>query len=250
MGSPDLHCRRNCDPKEDRKIRPRMARENHWAKRSLDLILSAAALVLILPLLMAIALIVKLISPGPVLYRGKRIGLHGRPFLILKFRTMVLNAESLGGSATAADDPRLTRVGKLLRRFKLDELPQLLNVIKGEMSLVGPRPEVQKYVDLYSPEERRILTVRPGITDWASIWNPNEAAVLEGSRNPERTYEELIRPTKLALQLQYVRNCSLSTDLKILTYTMLKLIFEAWIPRELKPYGRVKRYKIEGRASV
>jgi len=227
-----------------------MERENHLAKRLLDLILSATALVLFLPLLMAIALIAKLISPGPVLYRGKRIGLYGRPFLILKFRTMVLNAESLGGSATAADDPRLTRVGKLLRRFKLDELPQLLNVIRGEMSLVGPRPEVQKYVDLYSPEERQILTALPGITDWASIWNSNEAAVLEGSRNPEKTYEELIRPTKLALQLQYVRNRSFSTDLKILIYTMCKLIFEDWIPRELKPYGRAKRHKIEERASA
>ena len=250
MGSPDLHCRLSCDLKEDRKIGPRMARENHLAKRLLDLILSAAALVLIFPLLMAIALIAKLISPGPVLYRGKRIGLHGRPFLILKFRTMVLNAESLGGSATAADDPRLTRVGRFLRRFKLDELPQLLNVIKGEMSLVGPRPEVQKYVDLYSPEERQILTVLPGITDWASIWNSNEAAVLEGSRNPEKTYEELIRPTKLALQLQYVRNRSFSTDLKILIYTMCKLIFEDWIPRELKPYGKVKRCKVEEGASA
>jgi lipopolysaccharide/colanic/teichoic acid biosynthesis glycosyltransferase len=123
---------------------------------------------------------------------------------------MVLNAESLGGSATAADDPRLTRVGKLLRRFKLDELPQLLNVIKGEMSLVGPRPEVQKYVDLYYTEERQILTLHPGITEWASIWKSNEAAVLEGSSNPEKTYEELIRPTKLALQLQYVKTVPLA----------------------------------------
>jgi len=227
-----------------------MARENDWAKRSLDLLLSAIALVLVLPFLMALALIVKLSSPGPVLYRGKRIGLYGKPFLILKFRTMVLNAESLGGSATAADDPRLTPVGKVLRRLKLDELPQLLNVIRGEMSLVGPRPEVQKFVDLYSPEERRILTVLPGITDWASIWNSNEAAVLEGSRDPERTYQELIRPTKLALQLEYVRNRSLGTDLRILIHTICKLIFEGWIPRELKPYGRIKRYKIEERASV
>ena len=227
-----------------------MAREKYWGKRSLDLILSAAALVFIFPLLLAIAIVVKLSSPGPALYRGKRIGLHGRPFLILKFRTMVQNAESLGGSATAADDPRLTRVGKLLRRLKLDELPQLLNVIKGDMSLVGPRPEVQKYVDLYSPEERQILTMPPGITDWASIWNSNEAAVLEGSRNPERTYEELIRPTKLALQLQYVKNRSLSIDLKILICTICKLIFEDWLPRELKPYGRLKRYKLQERASV
>jgi len=216
----------------------------------LDVILAAAALVLVFPLLLAIALIAKLSSPGPVLYRGKRVGLHGRPFLILKFRTMVLNAESLGGSATAADDPRLTQLGRFLRRYKLDELPQLLNVLKGEMSLVGPRPEVPKYVALYSPEEREILTVLPGITDWASIWNSNEAAVLEGSRNPEKTYEELIRPTKLTLQLQYVRNRSLSTDLKILVYTACKLLIEGWIPRELKRYGRVRRYKIEPRTSV
>jgi lipopolysaccharide/colanic/teichoic acid biosynthesis glycosyltransferase len=147
---------------------------------------------------MVIALIAKLTSPGPVLYRGKRIGLHGRPFLILKFRTMVLNAESLGGSATAADDPRLTRVGKLLRRFKLDELPQVLNVIKGEMSLVGPRPEVQKYVDLYSPEERQILTVLPGITDWASIWNSNEAAVLEGAAGQESPQQARAEPAPAA----------------------------------------------------
>ena len=224
--------------------------ETHLAKRLFDLSLSAAALVLILPLLTAIALIAKLTSPGPILYRGKRIGLHGKPFFILKFRTMVPNAESLGGSATAADDPRLTRVGKFLRRFKFDELPQLFNVIKGEMSLVGPRPEVQKYVDQYSSEERQILAVLPGITDWASIWNSNEAAVLEGSRNPEKTYEELIRPTKLALQLQYVRNHSLGTDIKILICTMRKLMFEDWSPRELEAYGRVKRYKVEERVSA
>lgn len=227
-----------------------MASETDWAKRSLDVILAAAALVLVLPLLVAIALIVKLSSLGPVLYRGRRVGLHGEPFLILKFRTMVPDAESLGGSATAGDDPRLTRIGKLLRNYKLDELPQLINVLKGEMSLVGPRPEVQKYVDLYSAEEREILTLRPGITDWASIWNSNEAAVLEGSREPEKTYEEVIRPIKLTLQLQYLRNRSLSTDLKILVYTAYKLVNDDWIPRELKPYGSVRRYRIASRASV
>lgn len=246
----DRHCRRRCDPKEDRKISAKMAPGTDWTKRLFDVILAAAALVFVFPLLTAIALIAKLSSPGPVLYRGKRVGLHGRLFLILKFRTMVPNAESLGGSATAGDDPRLTRLGKFLRHYKLDELPQLLNVLKGEMSLVGPRPEVQKYVDLYSAEEREILTLLPGITDWASIWNSNEAAVLEGSRDPEKTYEELIRPTKLALQLRYLRNRSLSTDLKILVYTACKLILEDWIPRELKPYGRARRHRIGSRASA
>ena len=202
------------------------------------------ALVIVAPLLALAALIVKLSSSGPVFYRGTRVGLNGKLFPMLKFRTMVVDAESLGGSATAADDPRITRFGKFLRRYKLDELPQFFNVLLGDMSLVGPRPEVQKYVNLYSPEEKAILTVRPGITDWASIWNSNEAAVLEGSRDPERTYEELIRPTKLALQLLYVRDHSFFVDLKILFHTAVKLIDEDWVPKELKPYGRVRRYRM------
>jgi len=208
------------------------------------------ALVIVAPLLALAALMVKLSSRGPVFYRGTRVGLNGKLFPMLKFRTMVVDAESLGGSATAADDPRITRFGKFLRRYKLDELPQFFNVLLGDMSLVGPRPEVQKYVNLYSPEEKAILTVRPGITDWASIWNSNEAAVLEGSRDPERSYEELIRPTKLALQLLYVRDHSFFVDLKILFHTAVKLIDEAWVPKELKPYGRVKRYRMTSPASI
>jgi lipopolysaccharide/colanic/teichoic acid biosynthesis glycosyltransferase len=221
-----------------------------WAKRFFDISVAAIGLVLVAPMLVLIALTVKLCSPGPVLYRGIRVGLRGKLFSMLKFRTMVVNAESLGGSATAADDQRLTSIGKFLRRYKLDELPQLLNVLAGDMSLVGPRPEVPKYVNLYSPEEQAILKVRPGVTDWASIWNSNEAAVLEGSRDPEKSYEELIRPTKLALQLLYVRNHSLLIDLKILLHTGLKLINEDWIPKELKPYGRVKRYRMTSPASI
>jgi lipopolysaccharide/colanic/teichoic acid biosynthesis glycosyltransferase len=207
-------------------------------------------LVIVAPLLALAALMVKLSSRGPVFYRGTRVGLNGTLFPMLKFRTMVVDAESLGGSATAADDPRITRFGKFLRRYKLDELPQFFNVLLGDMSLVGPRPEVQKYVNLYSPEEKEILTVRPGITDWASIWNSNEAAVLEGSRDPERTYEELIRPTKLALQILYVRDHSFFVDLKIMFHTAVKLIDEDWVPKELKPYGRVKRYRMTSPASI
>jgi lipopolysaccharide/colanic/teichoic acid biosynthesis glycosyltransferase len=226
------------------------ALKKDWAKRVFDIIVAAIGLVLLAPTLALIALMVKLRSAGPALYRGTRVGLGGKLFSMLKFRTMVVNAESLGGSATAADDQRLTSIGKFLRRYKLDELPQLLNVLAGDMSLVGPRPEVQKYVGLYSPEEQAILSVRPGITDWASIWNSNEAAVLEGSRDPEKAYEELIRPTKITLQLLYVRNHSLLMDLKILLHTGLKLINEDWIPKELKPYGRVKRYRMISAASI
>jgi lipopolysaccharide/colanic/teichoic acid biosynthesis glycosyltransferase len=227
-----------------------MESQGNWIKRSFDAMVATIALVIVAPLLALAALMVKLSSRGPVFYRGTRVGLNGKLFPMLKFRTMVVDAESLGGSATAADDPRITRFGKFLRRYKLDELPQFFNVLLGDMSLVGPRPEVQKYVDLYSPEEKAILTVRPGITDWASIWNSNEAAVLEGSRDPERTYEELIRPTKLALQLLYVRDHSFFVDLKILFHTAVKLIDEDWVPKELKPYGRVKLYRMTSPASV
>jgi lipopolysaccharide/colanic/teichoic acid biosynthesis glycosyltransferase len=227
-----------------------MESQGNWIKRSFDAMVATIALVIVAPLLALAALIVKLSSSGPVFYRGTRVGLNGKLFPMLKFRTMVVDAESLGGSATAADDPRITRFGKFLRRYKLDELPQFFNVLLGDMSLVGPRPEVQKYVNLYSAEEKAILTVRPGITDWASIWNSNEAAVLEGSRDPERTYEELIRPTKLALQLLYVRDHSFFVDLEIMFHTAVKLIDEDWVPKELKPYGRVKRYRMTSPASI
>ncbi len=227
-----------------------MELQGKWTKRCFDLIVAAIALAIVAPALALIALMIKVSSRGPVLYRGTRVGLDGKLFPMLKFRTMVVDAESLGGSATAGDDPRITLFGKFLRRYKLDELPQLLNVLIGDMSFVGPRPEVEKYVHLYSPEEKAILTARPGITDWASIWNSDESAVLEGSRDPERTYEELIRPTKLALQLLYVRNHSFFVDLKILFHTAVKLIDEDWVPKELKPYGRVKRYRMTSPASI
>ena len=213
-------------------------------KRSFDFVIALVALLVVSPILLILALIIKLGSAGPVFYRGVRIGRHGVPFRIFKFRTMVIDAEKLGGSATAEDDPRITPIGRFIRRNKLDEFPQFLNVLVGDMSLVGPRPEVKKYVDMYTEEEKAILELRPGITDWASIWNSNEAAVLEGSSDPEKAYEELIRPTKLALQLFYARNQSLVADVKILFHTFCKLLFEDWTPRELLPYGKVRRYKM------
>ena len=173
---------------------------------------------------MWIAWLIRHEDGGPVFYRGVRVGLHGSPFRIYKFRTMLVDAEKIGGSSTSDDDPRITKIGKTLRKYKLDELPQLINVLIGNMSIVGPRPEVQRYTDMYIQEEKAILTVRPGITDWASIWNADEGAVLAGMADPEKAYEELIRPTKLKLQLKYVYEQSFLTDLKIILLTLLAII--------------------------
>ena len=137
---------------------------------------------------------------------------------------MVADAEKIGGPSTADDDPRITKPGRLLRKYKLDELPQLINVLRGEMSLVGPRPEVQHYVDMFTEEEKAILNVRPGITDWASLWNPDEGAILAGSPDPEKAYMEKIRPQKLKLQLKYVRKHSFWIDLKIILLTLKSII--------------------------
>jgi len=203
------------------------------AKRVFDFVAALFVLVLIAPLLALIAVLVKATSAGPVIYRGRRIGRNGSEFQILKFRTMVPNAEALGGSATAADDPRLTRIGKFLRRYKFDELPQFINVLTGDMSLVGPRPEVCKYIDWYAGDRRRILQLRPGITDWASIWNSDEGSVLAGSRDPERVYEQSILPRKIALQLYYLNQWSFVSDLKILVYTLVRLCWKEWLPEAI-----------------
>lgn len=137
---------------------------------------------------------------------------------------MVVNADQIGGASTANDDPRITAIGRKLRNYKLDELPQLLNVLKGDMSIVGPRPEVKYYTDQFNRAEKQILDVRPGITDWASIWNADEGAILEGADDPDKAYEELIRPTKIKLQLKYVQNYSLRNDLIIIIQTLKAII--------------------------
>lgn len=193
-------------------------------KRAFDVAVSALALLLLVPVFILIALLIKLEDGGPVFYRGVRVGRHGKLFRIYKFRTMVPDAERLGGSATPDDDPRITKIGKLLRKYKLDELPQLINVLKGEMSLVGPRPEVPRYVEMFSEEEKAILSVRPGITDWASLWDFDEGAILAGSSDPEKDYMEKIRPTKIRLQLKYVREATFLTDVKLILLTILTLI--------------------------
>jgi len=196
------------------------------AKRLFDIIFSFLGLVITTPLLGLIALLIKLDSKGPVFYRGKRVGRFGSPFRIFKFRSMVEKAEELGGPSTASDDPRLTKIGKFLKKYQLDELPQLINVLKGEMSLVGPRPEVKMYVDMMTDEERKtILSIKPGMTDLASLWDFHEGEILRGSPDPEKTYQEKIRPTKIKLQLEYVKNRSFLLDLKIILKTVLKVFY-------------------------
>ena len=194
------------------------------AKRLIDVVCSTLGLMVLSPLLALIVVWIGLDSEGPVLYRGIRAGLHAKSFRIFKFRTMILDADKIGGSSTADDDPRITRMGRFLRKYKLDELPQLINILRGEMSLVGPRPEVPHYVDMFTEEEKAILSVRPGITDWASLWNSDEGAILAGAQDPEQAYLELIRPTKLRLQLKYVQERSFWVDLRILAKTLQAVV--------------------------
>jgi len=193
-------------------------------KRLFDLFFSLIGVIILSPLLLVLAILIKISSPGPVFYRGIRAGKNRKNFKIFKFRTMVVNAEKMGGPSTALDDPRLTRIGKFLRKWKLDELPQLFNVIKGDMSLVGPRPEVLEYANLYQGEEKIVYRVKPGITDFASLWDIHEEEVLKGSPDPEKTYLEKIRPEKVRLQMKYVKEMSFWTDIKIIWRTFLKLI--------------------------
>lgn len=194
-------------------------------KRFFDIFISSVGLIVVSPILLICAMAIKSESKGPVFYRGERIGCNGKPFLIFKFRSMVDNAEKLGASSTNASDVRITRVGRYIRKYKLDELPQLLNVFKGDMSFVGPRPEVQKFVDIYTEEEKQILSVRPGITDWSSIKFHNEGEIIESSGIPDsdEAYEKLIRPEKLRLQLKYIKERNFWVDIKIIVSTMLTL---------------------------
>lgn len=193
-------------------------------KRLFDIIFSTVGLITVSPFLIFSAVMIKLDSKGPVFYRGIRIGKYGKPFKIYKFRTMVADAEKLGGPSTADDDPRVTKMGRFLRKYKLDELPQLINVLKGEMSFVGPRPEVRVEVETYNSEEKKVLNVKPGITDYASLVFHNEGEILKGSSNPHQTYREKIRPEKLRLALKYVERHSFLVDMKIILETLTALV--------------------------
>lgn len=193
-------------------------------KRTFDIIASLGGLILLIPVILVIALLIKSENKGPVFYRGVRVGRHGKHFRIFKFRTMVVDAEKIGGPSTSDDDPRVTKIGQLLRKYKIDELAQLINVLKGEMSFVGPRPEVPTEIETYNKEEKRILLVKPGITDWASLTYHNEGEILKGSPDPHKNYREKIRPGKLKLALKYVDEKSFSTDIKIIFETFATLI--------------------------
>jgi lipopolysaccharide/colanic/teichoic acid biosynthesis glycosyltransferase len=202
--------------------------------RALNVVMAAGGLMVTLPLMALISVAIKLTSHGPIFYRGTRAGLNGKPFKILKFRTMVPNAESLGGSVTSANDSRITPFGVLLRRYKLDELPQLINVIKGEMSIVGPRPEVFRYVRKYDERNRRILGILPGLTDWASLWDIDEGHTLEGCADAEDAYARRILPMKLALQNYYLDHHSVAEDLRIMLYTVIRIFCHSWIPGRMR----------------
>src|SRR5256885_1691543 len=203
-------------------------------KRALDVAVSLVGLVITSPVVPAAAIAVKRESPGPAFYRGARVGRDGQPFQMFKLRTMRLNADREGPAVTGAGDPRVTSVGRVLRRTKADELPQLLNVLRGEMSLVGPRPESPDFVKHYTPEQRQVLTVRPGMTGPAAIAYINEEEMLGGG-DAEATYVKSVMPAKLALDLEYVRSSSFAGDLEILART-------AWLvlsrPRGARKIGR------------
>jgi len=215
-------------------------------KRLFDLVASGVGLVLASPLLAVMAIWIKLDSSGPVFYRGERAGRGGKPFRIFKFRSMVTDAERIGGPSTSGDDPRVTRSGRFIRRCKLDELTQLINVLRGDMSLVGPRPEVlHKAAELQRGEYQKILELRPGITDWASIWNSDEGGVLAGAADPDAAYEKILRPTKLKLQLYYCDTRSFGGDLKIILYTLLRILRKNWTPAELQNYPTFAQLRAE-----
>ena len=195
------------------------------AKRAFDLLGAALALVLLSPLMLAVALWIKLDSPGPVFFRQQRVGRHGAPFDIHKFRTMHAQAAAQGLPLTVGDDPRITRAGRFLRRTRIDELPQFIDVLSGRMSLVGPRPEVPRYVALYPAALReRALAVRPGITDPASLAYIDEAALLARAADPEREYVEVILPAKLKHAADYADHATLGTDLRVLWRTVRVLL--------------------------
>lgn len=195
-------------------------------KRFFDFIISLIVLIIFSPLFLILGILIKMGSEGPVFYRQVRIGKDGKPFRIFKFRTMVNNADKNEVTSTKSDDVRITKMGRFIRKYNLDELAQFINVLKGEMSIVGPRPEIPYYVDMFTEEEKIILSVKPGITDWACIWNPDESELLAGSDDPDRDYLEKIRPEKIKLQLKYVSEHSFWIDFKIMLMTLKVHLFE------------------------
>lgn len=193
-------------------------------KRLFDIVFSFFGLILLSPLLILTALSICLTSKGPVFYLQSRVGRYGKDFKLYKFRTMYIDSDKKGLLTVGGRDPRVTGLGYYLRKYKLDELPQLLNVFFGSMSLVGPRPEVRKYVDLYTPEQKKVLELRPGITDYASLEYFSENDLLARSNDPETTYIREVMPAKIKLNMKYIDEAGILTDLKIIFKTLAKII--------------------------
>ena len=192
-------------------------------KRAFDIVACMTAGLVLCPVWLCIGLMVACSSKGGAFYRQTRVGRNGKEFKLLKFRTMRKDADKIGGLITVGEDNRVTRVGRFLRKYKLDEFPQFLNIIKGDMSIVGPRPEVPKYVALYNERQRRVLSVRPGLTDYASIEYISENELLAQSADPDRTYIEEIMPAKLELNLKYIENQSVMEDLRLIFKTLFSI---------------------------
>ena len=192
--------------------------------RFFDFILSLVGLVVLAPIFIVLAIWIKIDSTGPVFYKQVRVGQNGIDFGLFKFRSMVVDADKKGLITVGGRDPRITRSGYFIRKYKLDELPQLINVLVGDMSLVGPRPEVRKYVDLYTDEQQKVLSVKPGITDYASIEYMDENEILGKSSDPEKTYIEEIMPEKIKYNMKYINNKNLFEYFKIILLTVLKIV--------------------------
>ena len=192
--------------------------------RFFDFILSLVGLVVLAPIFTILAIWIKIDSKGPVFYKQVRVGQNGIDFGLFKFRSMVVDADKKGLITVGGRDPRITRSGYFIRKYKLDELPQLINVLLGDMSLVGPRPEVRKYVELYTDEQQRVLSVKPGITDYASIEYMDENEILGKSSDPEKTYIEEIMPEKIKYNMKYIQNKNVSEYFKIIFLTLLKIV--------------------------
>lgn len=201
-----------------------MKKINEIIKRIFDFLASLLGIIILSPILLVVAIAIKIDSKGNILFMQKRIGKNGVPFYIYKFRTMVSDAEKIGKQITVGKDNRITKVGAFLRKYKIDELPQLFNVLKGDMSLVGPRPEVPKYVDLYTESEKRVLEVRPGITDLASLRYKDENDILGNVDNPEEYYINVIMKDKLKLNLEYIEKSNLIFDISLIFKTIIKCL--------------------------
>ena len=193
-------------------------------KRAFDLLFSFTILTLFLPFGMLISMLIVIGSKGGIFYRQERIGKHGKPFMLLKFRSMRIDSDQRGKLTIGMNDSRITQIGLFIRKYKLDEFPQFINVLSGEMSIVGPRPEVRKYVELYTKEQLNVLSVKPGLTDYASLEYINESEILGNSEDPNQTYINEIMPIKLKLNLRYISKISFITDLSLIFKTIIRIL--------------------------